>query len=246
MTSIKLTSSSELSAQVLGLTDKHIHFFEQAATQGIDKQANSKPLGIHQLMLNDFQALVSCAAEADINLRLASGFRSFERQLMIWNNKFLGNTSIKDIDGESINISKLSDFEIVEAILLFSALPGASRHHWGCDIDIYAANLLDGQALQLEPWEYAPSGPMAKLTIWLAGNAAKFGFYLPYDCFRGGVAAEPWHLSYAPLAKQYQSAISVELLEQCLLQADILGKKAIIENLPEILTRYINNVNTAG
>jgi len=246
MSSIKLTSISDISAQVLGLTDKHIHFFEHATTQGIEKPANSKTLGIHQLMLSDFQALVRSAAKADIEIKIASGFRSFERQLLIWNNKFLGKISIKNIDGDPINISKLNDFEIVEAILLFSALPGASRHHWGSDIDIYAANLLDGRTLQLEPWEYGPSGPMAKLSTWLADNAGKYGFYLPYDCFRGGIAAEPWHLSYAPLAKEYQSAISVELLQQCLLQTDILGKKAIIENLPEILNRYINNVNTGN
>ena len=244
MTSTKLTSNSDISAQVFGLTDKHIHFFEQTTKADAKQPANSKTLGIHQLMLNDFQALVNRAAEAEIEIKIASGFRSFERQLLIWNNKFIGKLSIKNIGGESINIGKLSDFEIVEAILLFSALPGASRHHWGCDIDIYAANLLGEQALKLEPWEYAPSGPMAKLSSWLADNAGKHGFYFPYDSFRGGVAAEPWHLSYAPLAKQYQSEFNIDLLQELLLQTDIAGKEVIIENLPKIFIRYINNINT--
>tara|TARA_R110001592_G_scaffold78119_1_gene234579 strand:+ start:4513 stop:5268 length:756 start_codon:yes stop_codon:yes gene_type:complete len=244
LTSSIFTSSSDISAQVLGLTDKHIHFFEQASTQDTKQPANSKKLGIHQLMLSDFQALVGSAAEADIAIKIASGFRSFERQLLIWNNKFTGKTSIKNIDGESINISNLCDVEIIEAILLFTALPGASRHHWGCDIDVYAPNLLEGQSLQLEPWEYAPSGPMTKLSAWLVDNAGKYGFYFPYDSFRGGVAAEPWHLSYAVLAKQYQSSLSIDLLHALLLQTDIAGKEIIIENLPKIFKRYINNVNT--
>ena len=240
-----LISNSDISAQVFGLTDKHIHFFEQASTPDAKQPENPKTLGIHQLMLSDFQALVSSAANANIEIKIASGFRSFERQLLIWNNKFTGKTSIKNIDGESINISNLCDVEIIEAILLFTALPGASRHHWGCDIDVYAPNLLEGQPLQLEPWEYAPSGPMKKLSAWLVDNAGKYGFYFPYDSFRGGVAAEPWHLSYAVLAKQYQSSLSIDLLHALLLQTDIAGKDIIIENLPKIFKRYINNVNTA-
>jgi LAS superfamily LD-carboxypeptidase LdcB len=235
----------DISSQFFGLTDKHIHYFSQDQTQNTKQDASSKVLGIHHKMLSDFQALVASAAEDGIKIVIASGFRSFERQLLIWNNKFIGITAIKNADGERVNINDLKEMEIIEAILLYSALPGASRHHWGCDIDIYAANLLEGQLLQLEPWEYASSGPMAKLTNWLVDNANKHGFYFPYDKFRGGIAAEPWHLSYAPLAKLYQSAFNVDLLKELLLQSDIAGKKVIVENLTEISARFINNVNTA-
>jgi LAS superfamily LD-carboxypeptidase LdcB len=234
----KLDSSiNDISAQFFGLTDEHIHYFDQ------DQAQNTKVLGIHHQMLNDFQALVASAAKDGLEIKIASGFRSFERQLFIWNNKFSGITAIKNSDGEQVNIKTLSQLEIVEAILLFSALPGASRHHWGCDVDIYAANLLDGKSLQLEPWEYASSGPMAKLSSWLENNANEYGFYFPYDSYRGGVAEEPWHLSYGPLAKQYQSVFNVDLLKNLLLQSDIGGKKVIVENLTEISTRFINNVN---
>ncbi|WP_274620524.1 M15 family metallopeptidase [Colwellia maritima] len=140
----------------MGLTDQHIHYFEQTG--------HRKNLGIHQLMLDDFQSLVTSAAEADIEIKIASGFRSFERQLLIWNNKFNGKTAVKNMAGDSVNISQLNEIDIIKAILLFSALPGASRHHWGCDIDIYAENLLNGASLTLEPWEYASTGPMARLS----------------------------------------------------------------------------------
>ncbi len=66
---------------------------------------------------------------------------------------------------------------------------------------------------------------MAKLSNWLTDNAEKFGFYFPYDQFRGGVAIEPWHLSYAPLAKQYQSVLNIELLQVLLAKTNIAGKK---------------------
>jgi len=244
MTSTKLGPLDDISSQALGLTDSHIYFFGKTIKSNIQPVDKSTALGIHRQMRNDFQALVENAAKADIEIKIASGFRSFERQLLIWNNKFMGKTPIKNINGEFVNIAKLNDFEIIEAILLFSALPGASRHHWGCDIDIYAPNLLGNQALQLEPWEYASSGPMAKLSTWLAVNARKYGFYFPYDCYRGGIAAEPWHLSYGSLANQYQSTFNLGSLQKLLLQTEIAGKEAIIENLSVIFNRYINNVNT--
>lgn len=243
---MKSSTNNDLSAQILGVTDRHIHYFDNHKNKKIKHAANAKTLGIHHQMLTDFQALVASAAQANIEINIASGFRSFERQLLIWNNKFTGVTAIKNSHGEPVNIAKLSQFEIIEAILLYTALPGASRHHWGCDIDIYSANLLNGQALQLEPWEYDNSGPMAKLSSWLAEHAQKFGFYFPYDSYRGGIAAEPWHLSYAPLAEQYQAIMSIDPLRQRLLQTDIAGKNSIIENLSQIFEHYINNVNTSN
>lgn len=227
--------SGDTTAQVLGLTDQHIHFFEQ--------KTGTKKLGIHQYMLHDFNAMVASAEKSGLSIKIASGFRSFERQLHIWNNKFSGKTAIKNLAGDTVDIDNLSDVDIMTAILLFSALPGTSRHHWGCDIDIYADNLLNGQPLQLEPWEYASTGPLAKLCNWLKEHAKNYGFYFPYDQFRGGVAAEPWHLSYAPLATQYQSVLTIELLEALLTKTDIAGKNSIIENLPIIFKQYINNIN---
>ena len=234
----------ELSAQVLGLTDEHIHFFETEVACENKQKTAIRTCGIHQYMLTDYLRLVKAAEKEDINIELASGFRSFERQLNIWNNKFTGKSSIKNIHGNVVAISELADIDIVNAILLYSALPGASRHHWGCDIDIYASNLLGNTPLQLEPWEYSDSGPMAKLSLWLKTSARKYGFYFPYDSYRGGVAAEPWHLSYLPIAQQYQSTFSIETLHALLLSTDIAGKSAIIDNLPYIFKQYINNINS--
>lgn len=222
--------STDLTKQMLGLTQEHIYFTD-------------KKVGIHREMITAYQALSDAALNDGIEISIASGFRSFERQLCIWNNKFSGKTPIKNSQGNIIEISTLSPLEVVQAILLYSALPGASRHHWGCDIDIYAKNLLpNDHTLQLEPWEYESQGPFATLSTWLATNAHLFGFYFPYDTYRGGVAAEPWHLSYAPLASQYQSAFNLANLRQCLASSDLLGKDIIIDNLPGISQQYIHNV----
>ena len=249
------TISGDISKQLLGMTSEHIHFLtkddftdKEALIDKTGKPNQTSPksnIGIHHQMLTAFSALSHSAKSAGIELKIASGFRSFDRQLHIWNNKFIGKTAIKKANGEIVDISRLSDWQITEAILLYSALPGASRHHWGCDIDVYAPNLLAaGESLQLEPWEYQQSGPMAKLSTWLTENVEEHGFYLPYDSFRGGVAAEPWHLSFAPLAKQYQSIFDIQALSACLQKTDIAGKLIITDNLTEIARRYINNVNT--
>jgi len=217
-------------AQVLGKTEQHLHYL-------------SERIAIHQEMKSAYEALESAAKADDIELKIASGFRSFDRQLMLWNNKFSGKTAVKNMAGDTIFTEGLSPVELMHSILLYSALPGASRHHWGCDIDVYAPNLLaEGYQLQLEPWEYSEQGPLAKLSEWLTQHAHRFGFYFPYASYQGGVAAEPWHLSYNPLALRFQQAFDIDLLSQALMNSNLLGRNIIIDNLDTIADRYINNV----
>ena len=219
-----------IEAQLLGQSESHL----------ICPNSSSPHLFIHKEILKAYNEMVKAALKDNISIEIASGFRSFDRQLTIWNNKFSGKTAIKDSDNNIVNIDKLSDIARVHAILLYSALPGASRHHWGCDIDVYAPNLLGfEEKLQLEPWEYQQNGPMHKLSLWLDKYASDFGFYRPYESYQGGVATEPWHLSYKPISDSYQQAFNLTTLENCIKQADILGKKAIIDNLALIAERYI-------
>ena len=224
--------------QLLGLTDGHIHFLAQDPTQP------ERKVGVHQQVLPALKQLVAKAKDVGISIKVASGFRSFERQLMIWNNKFNGISLIKDQQGKIVETDSLSELELCKAILLYSALPGASRHHWGCDIDVYADNLLaEGQSLQLEPWEYEQTGPMARLSTFLQQEAQALGFYFPYDKYRGGIAAEPWHLSYAPLAKTYQQQIDIDVIAKQINKVDIAGKKTIIANIETIAEQFVFNTN---
>lgn len=213
-----------------GITSEHIHWF-------------SENKGLHHEALPAWCSLVASAKLAGFDLQIASSFRDFSRQLLIWNNKFTGKTPIKDSNNNIVTIANLSDETIVNAILLYSALPGASRHHWGTDIDVYAKNLIPtGKSLQLEPWEYQENGYLYPFYQWLQKNAPEYGFVFPYDKFRGGVAAEPWHISYHPLAQQYQAALDVKTITHVLEHADIYGKKAIINNITAIYQQYIINV----
>ena len=221
------------SAQLLGKTEQHLHYI-------------TENVAIHQAMKPAFDAMVASAKADAIDIKIASGYRSFDRQLTLWNNKFSGKTPIKNSVGDVVSPTPLSPLELVHSILLYSALPGASRHHWGCDIDVYAPNLLaKGYQLQLEPWEYQAQGPLALLSEWLDEHAHEFGFYFPYMRYQGGIAPEPWHLSYLPLAQDFQATFDINLLEQALSNSELLGKDVIIKNLAEIARRFINNICTA-
>lgn len=219
-------------AQLTGQDDSHISW--------LDEQT-----GIHRNMLSAWKIMCDEAKTAGFELKIASGYRSYSRQLTIWNRKSSGQLAIKNQQGETLDISKMTEQEIIFAILHFSALPAASRHHWGCDIDIFAINLLpDNKKLQLEPWEYESNGYFYPLSQWLTENASRFGFYFPYDKFRGGVAAEPWHLSYWPIAEQGEKLLTLKQIHAVISVSDILGKSVIMKELSTIYEKYIQNVGS--
>ncbi|MEL0629442.1 M15 family metallopeptidase [Psychromonas aquatilis] len=198
---------------------------------------------LHKQVISDFTGLQSAAEKQGFTLHIASAFRSFDRQLMIWNNKYSGVTTILDKDEQPIDIDKVSEKEKLTHLLHWSALPATSRHHWGTDMDVYDPTLLPkNQALQLQKSEYVKGGYFSELTHWLSENSQEFGFYRPYQNDQGGVAQEPWHLSYFPLADEFLKQLDLTLITETLKSKDILGKSLILEQLPWIYKQYICNV----
>ena len=198
---------------------------------------------LHQQLVKPFAALCRAAQQDGIEIKVASSFRSYARQAQIWNAKYLGQKAVLDKDGNQVAIAQLQGIEKLKAILLYSALPGASRHHWGTDLDLYDAAAVTAEyQLQLTEQEYGPTGPFYRLATWLAQHAGQFGFFLPYQHYQGGVAVEPWHLSYQPIAAHYLAQFSPELLRNCLIQHPIAGQSVILQHLDSIYSRYISNI----
>ncbi|MDN7138558.1 M15 family metallopeptidase [Pseudidiomarina sp. 1ASP75-14] len=191
-----------------------------------------------------YAAMHKAAAEAGLALDIASGFRDFQRQQAIWNRKYYGETPLYNTDGAQLDYQSLSPGEIVDAIMTWSALPGASRHHWGTDLDVYDPRPFAAgeRQLQLIPEEYDEGGPCHELALWLQAHAHDFGFFFPYRRYIGGVAAEPWHLSYRALAVQAQQQLSLEVLTEVLSNADIGGKEYVLSRLAELKERYIDTI----
>lgn len=198
---------------------------------------------VHEQVSQDLLALKSAADAAGFSFNIASGFRSYQRQSEIWNNKMSGVSPILDSNSKPIPIEQLSEHERVMAILRWSALPGASRHHWGCEFDVFDRSALpEGVRLQLEPWEYQ-TGHQKEFYLWLSDNLSKFGFYFPYDLDRGGVAIEPWHISHVETSHTCLSLLTLDILEQQLHAAPILGLESVLSQLQQIYNQYISNVN---
>jgi LAS superfamily LD-carboxypeptidase LdcB len=192
-----------------------------------------------------FRSLRAAAAKKGFDLMPSSAFRDFQAQVEIWNRKFRGERPLYDRNGNERDRSRLSEPEIVEAILVWSAVPGASRHHWGSDIDIYdRAALPEGYRLKLLPEEYSTGGVFERLSDWLNRHLEHFDFFRPYDQDRGGVYPEPWHISYAPVAVHAQSALTADVIADALRDSDVLGKDIVLAQLAEIYQQYVANVGS--
>jgi LAS superfamily LD-carboxypeptidase LdcB len=185
--------------------------------------------------------LQSSAARSGFDLQVASGFRSFDRQLMIWNAKARGQRTVHDDHGRPVDLQRLTPLARAEAILRFSALPGASRHHWGTDLDVFdAAALPADYRLQLTPEEVADDGMMGPFHRWLDEELARGGgFFRPYAEDTGGVAVERWHLSYAPLAAACEAALTPVLLADAIRDCDLELADVVLAELPALFDRYV-------
>lgn len=195
---------------------------------------------VHKTLLHDLTNLVESAASAGFELRLASGFRSIERQCQIWNAKVRGERSVLDDQEQVLDVNKLTSSELVFAILRWSALPGTSRHHWGTDIDVYdRAALPQGASVQLTLAECC--GPFAPFHAWLDARLAdpSATFFRPYVRPSGGVAPEPWHLSFAPAAAKWQKILEKTQLLELVMSLDIELKDVVARHFDEIYERFI-------
>jgi len=113
----------------------------------------------------DWRALQAAARTDGVALRIASAFRSIERQAEIVRAKLARGLSL-------------------DAILEVSAPPGYSEHHTGRAVDVTTDGV---RPLEIE---FATTDAFR----WLSRRAGEFGFLLSYPAGNGhGYAYEPWH-----------------------------------------------------
>ena len=214
---------------ITGSTDSHLVRLDE--NQFIHKQL-SQPLLDLQL----------AAGEAGFDIKICSAYRSFDRQLIIWNGKASGMRAVMDPFGKPINMQALDSWQKIQAILRWSALPGASRHHWGTDFDIYDANAMpEGYQIQLTPEEVQGDGLFAPMHDWLDDylSCGQTDFYRPYEFDRGGIAPERWHLSYRPLADKYAQMLNTDVLSDRLQDSNLMLLDVVLEHLDDIFQRFI-------
>jgi LAS superfamily LD-carboxypeptidase LdcB len=173
-----------------------------------------------------FVKMANAAKKEGVILFIISATRNFTSQKSIWENKWNGKTLV-----EGKNLTTIADFpERAKMILLYSSMPGTSRHHWGTDMDL---NSLDNS--------YFASGEGLKIYQWLQIHSAEFDFCQPYTSKatgRSGYEEEKWHWSYLPLSK--------ELLKEYKKQiryADISGfKGSEVAKKLKVIDSYVDGV----
>lgn len=214
-------------------------------------ESSSPPWVLHPQADAALRAMRLAAAADGLDILPASSFRDFDRQLAIWNAKFRGERPLLDRSGRPLPFDAIAADDLVDTILAWSALPGASRHHWGSDLDV-----IDGNAIrtrqqheplyqpQLIPQEFAPGAVFAPLDAWLTEHAGRFGFFRPYQQDLGGVMPEPWHISYAPVATAALAEFDADMLADAIATAGLAGLGTVLPRLPELIERYVRNVAT--
>ena len=170
-----------------------------------------------RLEVNTYKAFkkMEAAAKRDgIYLKIVSAYRGFERQKLIWNNKYEKFTNDFSLEPE----------KAISEIIRFSTVPGTSRHHWGTDIDIIDGNFPDEENVLVSE-KFEKDGLFYKLKNWLDNNSENFGFYLTYtnDKNRKGFEFEPWHYSYKPVSIKYYRALIKTDLKKIIQNLDING-----------------------
>lgn len=133
------------------------------------------------------EQLFQAAEKEGLHLVAVSGFRSFERQQIIYNNNVNAN-------GE-------------EHANQFSARPGHSEHQTGLAMDVSSATV---SFHLIQSFGETPEGK------WLNDHAHEFGFIIRYPEGKSeitGYAYEPWHLRYTGkelATEMYNNQVTME------------------------------------
>ena len=173
-----------------------------------------------------FKKMAKAAKKEKVNLFIVSATRNFDSQKKIWEDKWNGKVKVEGKD-----LTTIPDLnERARMILLYSAMPTTSRHHWGTDIDINETED-----------KYFETVEGKKVYQWLSVHAAEFGFCQPYtskSAGRTGYEEEKWHWSYLPLSKdflqEYKSQIHYEDIN------GFLGSETA--QLVHVIEQYVDGV----
>jgi len=147
------------------------------------KYTSKENIYLRKEVYSQLTKMIDAASKDGVKLIVISATRNFNYQKGIWENKWKNKTNVK-----------ASAAERARSIMRYSAMPGASRHHWGTDIDFNSVSP-----------DFFKSGDGKKIYQWLLQHGAEYGFRQTYTSKlegRTGYEEEYWHWSYMPLAEQ--------------------------------------------
>lgn len=174
-----------------------------------------------------FLDMNSAARKSGTSVRIVSSYRSFNHQNLIWTRKYKRYRS-----------RKLSPQTAVNYNIRYTAIPGSSRHHWGTEIDVVDGTVRTS-LYPLNTKHYHGNGMYKKFREWMDQNAHKYGFYRVYtnDHTRRGFRYEPWHYSFAELAKPMLKEYTERDVQNILKYQELLGKSYFTDSFISKYTR---------
>ena len=195
---------------------------------------------VDKLILEDYDKLKESLAKSGFALRIESAYRPFERQLSIWNRKASGELKLLSAEGLPMECPS-DEEELMYAILTWSALPGASRHHLGTDLDVVDGNACPaGYEVELTPAECdGMFRPFHEKLTELMGAGESFGFQRVFVPGRGRIQPEMWHIAHLPTSRRYLESFSLKGLRALYEKTDIACKSALLDNLESLAHDYI-------
>lgn len=184
---ILLLCANNTGAQTTGIAKSFLmgrhNYAHDTSFVKVAAKYSDKSIILKKATYNAYLKMYAAAAKEGVVLNIVSGTRSFYEQEAIWERKWN--------DAQAMNNSNAKNIAL--AVLRWSSMPGTSRHHWGTDMDLVSLKAA-----------FYRSALGIKTYAWLCKNAAKYGFYQPFDAGRAeGYQEEKWHWSYLPLAKIY-------------------------------------------
>lgn len=186
-------------------------------------------------------SLVFEAQKNGFELRIESAYRPFEKQLSIWNRKARGELPLLDANGQPIKERPKDEEELMYTILIWSALPGASRHHLGTDIDVVDGNACpEGYEVQLTPEEC--NGMFRPFHEFLNGKFEAdeaYGFNRVFVPGRGKIQPEKWHIAHLPTSRKLLKSFSLNTLKKIYETSDMECKNVVIARLDKLAEDFI-------
>ena len=164
------------------LTGRYDHTSDTSFSK-VDSRYSNNCVYLKKETYTAYKKMYDAALKDGVKLSIISGTRSFNDQHYKWDTKW-NNSEYAGIKNTAVKATKM---------VRWWSMPGTSRHHWGTDIDLTNMKLA-----------FYRSAAGIKMFAWLSKNAAKYGFYQPFNAGRTtGYQEEKWHWSYLPLSKIY-------------------------------------------
>jgi D-alanyl-D-alanine carboxypeptidase len=183
---------------------------ENLKTLDVSYTAGGKTVQLNSKVAEAVVKMIDAMRAAGIdNVSVTSGYRTYDYQKTLFE-RYLAE--------EKANHPSLSDEEIKQIVLSYSAYPGTSEHQTGLCVDLYTDEMVG-------LWNYGsetPDNPYDKgfaetdAFVWLREHAHEYGFILRFPENKTGVTGysyESWHYRYVGVEhakKIHQEGITLE------------------------------------